>query len=299
MRVRDRQTHYHVCMKKSEALNILGLADGASDDEVKKAHREKVRANHPDRFTDPEKKASAEDKTKLINEARDVLLSRKWDPEYGPRTGGYGNPYNSPYTTYRPGTGGGQTGGQGYAWPGGFGWTGTYTSNGTGTGQNTGKSGYVNWGGIPFTYVWSWNDSDADGVFDPWEAIFAGAPRKTPEEVLDEAERQLNLDYKLLGGKLIMLLLCGLLGNLAIGMFMYALVTLVYAFYRNHRGCGSVLVLPFVMMIAPVAGLLAPHAGVQITGGSLVLFAMAFYYDIIAIRRDKTTRDNAKARISS
>lgn len=283
-------------MKKSEALNILGLQDGATDDEVKKAHREKVRTNHPDRFTDPAQKAAAEDKTKLINEARDVLLSRKWDPEYGPRTGGYGNPYNNPYTTYRPGT----TGTGGYAWPGGFGWTGTYTSGRPGTGaqgQGQGQGGQVDWNDIPFTYVWTWNDTDSDGVFDPWEAIFAGAARKTPEERLNEAERQLSMDYKLLGGKLLMLLLCGLAGNLAIGMFMYALITLIYGFYRSQRGCGSILILPFIMMIAPFAGLFAPRAGVQITGGSLVFFCMALYYDIVNIRRDKLVRDNAKARV--
>ena len=37
-------------MKKSEALKILGLADGASDDEIKKAHRKLVIAHHPDKF---------------------------------------------------------------------------------------------------------------------------------------------------------------------------------------------------------------------------------------------------------
>lgn len=37
-------------MKKSEALKILGLTDGASDDAIKSAHRKKVRENHPDQF---------------------------------------------------------------------------------------------------------------------------------------------------------------------------------------------------------------------------------------------------------
>ena len=37
-------------MKKSEALKILGLADGATDDEVKQAHRKLVIAHHPDKF---------------------------------------------------------------------------------------------------------------------------------------------------------------------------------------------------------------------------------------------------------
>lgn len=287
-------------MKKSEALHILGLEEGATDEQVKKAHREKVRTNHPDRFTNPDQKAAAEDKTKLINEARDVLLSRKWDPEYGPRTGGYGNPYNNPYTTYRPGTSGtGSAGGQGYAWPGGVGWTGTYTSGQPGgTGQGTGQGGQVDWSGIPFTYVWSWNDTDADGVFDPWEAIFAGATRKTDKELLEEAEQRLSMDYKMMAGKTVMLLLCGITGNLALGMFAYAFITLIYGFYRSQKGCGAILLLPFLMVIAPLAGLFAPRAGVQLTGGSLVFFAMALYYDINNMRQDRETRDSLKTRVA-
>ena len=79
-------------MKNSEALRILGLQDGATDDEIKKAHRVKVIEHHPDKYAqDPEKHAWAEEQTKRINEARDVLISRKWEPEFG--RGPYANPY--------------------------------------------------------------------------------------------------------------------------------------------------------------------------------------------------------------
>jgi curved DNA-binding protein CbpA len=83
-------------MKKSVALETLGLRVGATDDEVKAAHRKKVIENHPDKFAQGTKAhAQAEEKTKAINEARDVLLSRKWDPEFS--RGAYSNPYASPY----------------------------------------------------------------------------------------------------------------------------------------------------------------------------------------------------------
>ena len=73
-------------MKKSEALNILGLSDGATDDEVKRAHRKLVVAHHPDKFVlDSKERAAAEELTKRINEARDVLLNRSWTPEFDPR----------------------------------------------------------------------------------------------------------------------------------------------------------------------------------------------------------------------
>ena len=86
-------------MKKSEALKILGLADGATDDEVKQAHRKLVIAHHPDKFAlDSDERAHAEELTKRINEARDVLLDRSWTPEFDPRRDPrpYANPYAPP-----------------------------------------------------------------------------------------------------------------------------------------------------------------------------------------------------------
>lgn len=85
-------------MKKSEALKILGLSEGASDEDVKKAHRKLVIENHPDKFgQDPQRRAEAEEKTKLINEARDVLINRSWEPEYATA----GTPYGALFS-YSP-----------------------------------------------------------------------------------------------------------------------------------------------------------------------------------------------------
>ena len=295
-------------MKKSEALKILGLSEGASDDEVKKAHREKVRTNHPDRFTDPAQKQVAEDKTKLINEARDVLLSRKWDPEYGPRSGGYGNPYNNPYTTYRPADS---------SWPGGSGWAGWGTPYGQGRpygqgtpgagssqgGQRPGQGGRVEWGGMPPFWVWTTYSTEDSGTgsagFDPFEVIFGQAPRKTAAELAEEAKRALSLDVKVLAGKAVMLGLCGLTGNLAIGMFAYAVVTAVYSFVRSSSGCGSLMLIPLLMVFGPLIALFVPRAGVQVTVGSVLFFAFALYWDFKTIRQDKATYDALKAKVSS
>ena len=82
-------------MKKSVALKTLGLSEGASDEEIKKAHRKLIIENHPDKFgQDAEARAKAEEKTKLINEARDVLLNRSWDPEYASAGTAYGAPFS-------------------------------------------------------------------------------------------------------------------------------------------------------------------------------------------------------------
>lgn len=278
-------------MKKSEALKVLGLSEGATDDEVKQAHRQKVRENHPDRFPDPEKKAVAEDKTKLINEARDVLLSRKWEPEFGPRASNYGDPASWPFTTYGPGSG---PTGTGSSWP--YGRPGTGAPWNTGTGQG----GRAEWNGIPFTYVWTtWDEGTQENPFESWESVFFKANRTTPQEILDRARKLLSLDAKVEIGKLAILALCGFTGNLAIGMFTYALISILYGFYHNHQGCGPIVVLPLVMLLAPLATLFAPRAGVQITGMSLVFFAIAVYYNFQLIRRDYATFKAAKARVES
>jgi hypothetical protein len=54
-------------MSKSEALRLLGLSLGATQDDVRAAHRRKLQEHHPDRGGDPDMAAR-------INQARDVLL---------------------------------------------------------------------------------------------------------------------------------------------------------------------------------------------------------------------------------
>jgi DnaJ-domain-containing protein 1 len=55
------------------AYNRLGLAPGASMDEVDKKRRELVKRFHPDRFSDPEKRVRAERVTAEINAAHDAI----------------------------------------------------------------------------------------------------------------------------------------------------------------------------------------------------------------------------------
>ena len=129
-------------MKKSEALNTLGLAQGASEEDIKKAHRKLIIENHPDKFgQDEQARAKAEEKTKLINEARDVLLNHSWDPEYSTS----GTPYGAPFS-YNPSAGRPQNaqGNPFEGWPftESFVWT-TWDENGN-------KTTYTSTGGNPF-----------------------------------------------------------------------------------------------------------------------------------------------------
>ena len=75
--------------QRCDALHELGLKAGATDAEVKSAHRLYVKAWHPDRFPGDEKsKSAAQEKLKSINAAYEFLtsLSSKRGQTYRPKT---------------------------------------------------------------------------------------------------------------------------------------------------------------------------------------------------------------------
>lgn len=55
------------------AYNKLGLIPGANLEDVSRKRRDLVKRYHPDRFTDPDKRARAERKTAEINAAHDAI----------------------------------------------------------------------------------------------------------------------------------------------------------------------------------------------------------------------------------
>lgn len=56
---------------------VLGVRQGASDEEIKRAYRELVKKFHPDQYRDNPLSALAEEKLKEINEAYDYLMKNK------------------------------------------------------------------------------------------------------------------------------------------------------------------------------------------------------------------------------
>ena len=65
-------------MNYIEALHILGLSEGASEQEIKSSYRELAQIMHPDRFAHNEKLAQkASEQFKLITQAKELLLSGK------------------------------------------------------------------------------------------------------------------------------------------------------------------------------------------------------------------------------
>lgn len=298
-------------MKKSEALSILGLSEGTSEEEIKKAHRKLVIENHPDKFGQNQTaREQAEEKTKLINEARDVLLSGKWDPEYTTAGTPYGAPFSyNPYTQSRPNASGGNNPYSGDPfdifsdWPftqTSFVWTTwdpvsgkktTYTSS-----QNpfahtsqaspfstqTGNSQNSTQNSNPFSYRSSPKQSSTSRspFNDPIMSSFFGFPfytePPTVDKQIEDAKTLLQRDAKFLVVKFALLALCIAVGFPASGLYLYTIISIGQGIYKRLGILSAFILAPFVLL----AIIFAPAANGPIGIVGMICFALAFAFDI-------------------
>lgn len=292
-------------MKKSEALNILGLQDGASDDEVKKAHRKLVIANHPDKFgTDEAARAKAEEKTKLINEARDTLLSRKWDPEYATAGTPYGAPFSyRPYT--RPSTSGGTrnpSGGQGYDPFAGtpfegatFVWT-TWDAQGN---QHTyqGSDRRDPFVGTPFGGNQGQNPFSSSNPFTgsiPFDFSPFGTTL-TPEQLLEKEKSSLRSDLEIIAIKAVILALCCVFSLPAMGFYLYTIISIAQGIYKRLSILSIFLVAPLLLL----AFVFMPVANSPVGLFMAVFFVCAIGFDIANLRKHFQLISTLKQKVSN
>ncbi len=280
-------------MKKSEALKALGLSEGATADDIKKAHRKLAIENHPDRFgQDAEARAAAEEKMKTINEARDVLESGKWEPEGAPFA--Y-NPYSGSTQTRQTDvnmedffTGFPFSQGATFVWT-------TYDSSGN-------KRTYTSSAqGSSSTYQSAqYQSSQTQDERDPFSSPFNGSPfsssnpfagtpfesfvnTKKPEELLQEETSELKQELWVLAIKVILAVLAGVFVSPALGFYLYVIGSIGWSLYSNLSLLSSFLIIPFVFL----AFIFAPGP-YSVTGFfGLLAFVLAFAWDINDIRKRK------------
>ena len=277
-------------MKKSEALKILGLADGASDDEIKKAHRKLVIAHHPDKFPlDSKERAEAEELTKQINEARDVLINRSWSPEFDPRRDP--RPYaGNPFDPFAGWPFGDATQGQTtYVWTS---WDDIFSgaagsqrsgSGQNGTGQRTGGDAWP-FGGFAVEY-------DPFDPFAPFRA--ARAQQQTGEEVFARAKKGLRDEARMVAAKVVALAVLSIAGASATGLFLYVMASIIYGLYKRMGSLLVMLLVPIMIFGAPLIFMLAPRNG--FVGAPLtVAFLVSVLFDVQNLRDRIRTYQAAK-----
>ncbi len=112
----------------SDPYNVLGVSRDASDEEIKKAYREKSRKYHPDANVDNPNKEKAEEMFKLVQQAYDqIMKERKAGFNGGYQSGSYNSGSTGSYGGYtsfedlfREAFGGGFYGGQNANSSGGY-----------------------------------------------------------------------------------------------------------------------------------------------------------------------------------
>lgn len=300
-------------MKKSEALAALGLSEGASAEDIKKAHRKLAIENHPDRFgQDAEARAKAEEKMKTINEARDVLESGKWEPEgapfaYNPYGAGTSSSKNPQADINLDDFFSGFPFGQSTT----FVWT-TYDSNGnkrtyTSSSQSSSQSGT------------SANNADGSyrpyGSNDPFASTFGSSPfgsspfgeanpfasspfnpfasTKRPEELLSEETSEFKQELCVIAIKVALAILAGVFVSPALGFYLYVIGSIGWALYSNLSLLSSFLIIPFIFL----ALIFAPGE-YSVTGFfGLLAFFLALGWDISDIRKRRQTISALKQQV--
>ncbi len=289
-------------MKKSEALKILGLADGATDDEIKKAHRKLIVAHHPDKFAlDSKEHADAEELTKQINEARDVLINRSWTPEFDPRRDPRpyaGNPYAHPSGSSQAG---GAQGGSAYDPFAGWPFTGAATGQTTyvwtswddifsgaarsGSSTSAGSAGQGRTGANGTGAEWPFGGFTVEyDPFDPFVRVRATrASEQTSEGIFEKAKKNLQQEAGVVAAKVALLAIFSIVGSAATGLFTYVMASIIYGLYKRMGSMLVFLLVPILLFGAPLIWMLAPRNGF-VSAPLTLLFLVSVCFDVTNLR---------------
>lgn len=83
---------------------VLGVKQGASQEEIKAAYRKLVKQYHPDQYADNPLKDLAQEKLAEINKAYDILKNGGGNSSYNSSSNGYNASYNTGSNSYSSNT---------------------------------------------------------------------------------------------------------------------------------------------------------------------------------------------------
>ncbi len=83
---------------------VLGVKQGASQEEIKSAYRKLVKQYHPDQYGDNPLKDLAQEKLAEVNKAYDMLKNGGGNTSYNSSSNGYNASYNTGYNSYSSNT---------------------------------------------------------------------------------------------------------------------------------------------------------------------------------------------------
>ena len=83
---------------------VLGVKQGASQEEIKSAYRKLVKQYHPDQYGDNPLKDLAQEKLAEVNKAYDMLKNGGGNTSYNSSSNGYNASYSTGYNSYSSNT---------------------------------------------------------------------------------------------------------------------------------------------------------------------------------------------------
>lgn len=268
-----------------------------------------VIAHHPDKFPlDSKERAEAEELTKQINEARDVLINRSWSPEFDPRRDPRpyaGNPYAHP--TGSAGQGGASGQGNPFdpfaGWPFGDATRADHVRvdqlgrhlqrcRGFAALRARAERHQVNAPVAPSgRSAASLLSTTPSTRLAPFRA--ARAQQQTGEEVFARAKKGLRDEALMVAAKVVALAVLSIAGSSATGLFLYVMASIIYGLYKRMGSLLVMLLVPIMIFGAPLIFMLAPRNG--FVGAPLtVAFLVSVLFDVQNLRDRIRTYQAAK-----
>ncbi|MFR1639854.1 MAG: J domain-containing protein [Eggerthellaceae bacterium] len=229
--------------------------------------------HHPDKFAlGSKEREEAEEFTKRINEARDVLLNRSWTPEFDPRRDPRpyaNNPYAHPRRTLTAAR-------ARAAIPSRAGRSVRPLAKARGRPPRMDVVGRAALRRFR-------RGQPAVRPFRPVRALPRnGRAAQDPAGSSRRSQARPRREGLVIAGKVALLAVAALAGTAATGLFLYVMISIVYGLWKRFGSCLIGLIVPLMLLGAPFVFIIAPRQGRH--RGLAVAFLLAVLFDVVNVR---------------